>query len=307
MRHATTLALGLFLTIATRPLAAQETDWTKIEIQVERVAGSVYMLHGVGGFSGGNIGVSVGDDGVVLVDDEYAALAPKIEAALEGISRKPVRFVLNTHFHGDHTNGNKVFGLESTIIAQDNARKRIASNDRFDGKPGTRAPKEALPIITFDSKVSIHLNGEEIRGVHFPAGHTDGDTVIFFTGSKVVHMGDDFFNGTFPFIDLEAGGSVRGCIAAVETVLSRISDDDGVKIIPGHGALATRSDLQEYLTMLRETSAIVEKGIQGGKTVEQLQKENVLAAYEARWGSGMEANKFVAELYNSLQGIAKNP
>jgi glyoxylase-like metal-dependent hydrolase (beta-lactamase superfamily II) len=306
MRRVTLLIVTLLVASGMPRARAQAPDWSKIEIKAERVAGNVYMLYGVGGFAGGNIGVSVGDDGVILVDDQFEPLVPKIEAALQAITQKPVRFVLNTHFHGDHTNGNKVFGTRSTIIAHENVRKRVAQDDAFDGTPGTRAPKHALPIITFDTRLSVHLNGEDIRGIHFPSGHTDGDTVVYFTQSKVVHMGDDFFNGMFPFIDLEGGGSVKGYVAAVEKVLAELGDD--VKIIPGHGKLATKAVLQDYLTMLKETSAIVEKGIQQGKTVEQLQKEKVLAKYEAQWGGGfIKADTFIAQLYNGLKGIAKNP
>jgi glyoxylase-like metal-dependent hydrolase (beta-lactamase superfamily II) len=306
MRSTLWSATALAVAVAVSSSAQQEPDWSKIEIKAEKVAGNVYMLYGVGGFAGGNIGVSVGDDGIVLVDDQFEPLVPKIEAALQGISAKPVRFVLNTHFHGDHTHGNKVFGQKSTIIAHDNVRKRVAADDQFDNKPGTRAPKHALPIVTFDSKVSVHLNGEEIRGIHFPAGHTDGDTVVFFTQSNVVHMGDDYFNGMFPFIDLEGGGSAKGYVAAVERVLADLPAD--VKIIPGHGPLATKADLERYAKMLRETSAIVEKGIQQGKSLEQLKKEKVLAAWDATWGSGfIKTDGFIAELYNSLKGIAKNP
>jgi cyclase len=308
MRHATTRAAALtaLLGLAVPAARAQAPDWSKIEIKAEKVAGNVYMLYGVGGFSGGNIGVSVGEDGIVLVDDEFAPLAPKIEAALAGISAKPVRFVLNTHFHGDHTGGNQVFGKTSTIIAQDNVRKRLADDDRFEDTPGKHAPKEALPIITFDHAVSVHLNGEEIRGIHFPASHTDGDTIILFTGSKVVHMGDDFFNGMFPFIDLESGGSIKGYVAAIEGVLPKIPAD--ARIIPGHGPLATKADLEAFLAMLKETTAIVEQGIAEGKSLEQLQKEKVLAAYDPKWGGGHTDSKgFTAEVYNSLKGIAKNP
>jgi len=286
--------------------AAQQTDWSKIEIKTQQVSGRGYMLYGVGGFAGGNIGVSVGPDGVVLVDDEFEPLVPKIEAALQGITDKPVRFVLNTHFHGDHTHGNKVFGLKSTIIAHDNVRKRIAADDQFDSKPDTHAPAHALPLITFDQSVGVHLNGEEIRGIHFPAGHTDGDTVVYFTGSNVVHMGDDFFNGMYPFIDLEAGGSVKGYIAALEKVLPELPAD--VKIIPGHGPLATKADLQGYLAMLQQTTAIVEKGLAGGAGIEQLRKEKALAAFDGKWGGGfMKTDDFIAQLYNSLKGIPKNP
>ena len=286
---------------------AQEIgDWSKIETKVEKVAGNVYMLYGVGGFAGGNIGVSVGDDGVLLVDDQFEPLVPKIEAALRGIAAKPVRFVLNTHFHGDHTNGNKVFGRTATVLAHDNVRKRLLTDDGFDFKPGTRAPRHALPIITFDQQVSVYLNGEEIRGVHFPAGHTDSDTVVYFTGSNVVHMGDDFFNGMYPFIDLENGGSVRGYIAALEKVLPDLKAD--VKIIPGHGPLATKADLQGYLAMLKETAAIVDKGLQQGKTTDQLKKEKALGAYDAKWGGGFfKTDEWIDALASGLKGVAKNP
>jgi len=300
------LTLSAFASAASNARAQDEPDWSKIEIKSERVAGSVYMLYGVGGFAGGNIGVSVGEDGVVLVDDQFAPLVPKIEAALKDITTAPVRFILNTHFHGDHTNGNAVFGSKSVIVAQDNVRKRILARDDFGGKPGTPAPKQALPIITFDSRVSIHLNGEDIRGIHFPAGHTDGDTVVHFTESNVVHMGDDFFNGMYPFIDLESGGSVKGYAAAVQTVLSELPAD--VKIIPGHGSLATKGDLERYLAMLNGSIAAVEKGIEEGKTVDQLKAAKILAKYDAEWGGGfLKSDAFIAELYNGLKGIQKNP
>ncbi len=289
------------------PLApAQDApDWSKIEVKAEKVAGNVYMLYGVGGFAGGNIVVSVGSDGIVLVDDQFEPLVPKIEAALKGVSDKPVKFVLNTHFHADHTHGNKVFGLKSTVIAHHNARKRLAADTSFDYKPGTTAPPHALPVITFGHEVSVHLNGEEVRGIHFPAGHTDGDTVVFFTKSNVVHMGDDFFNAMFPFIDLESGGTVEGYIAAVEKVLGELPAD--VKIIPGHGPLATKADLASYLAMLKETSAVVRKGIDDGKTVDQLVASKLLAKWD-KWSWGfVSTDAFVKQLYNGHQAIAKNP
>src|SRR5258705_1387650 len=176
-------------------------DFSKVEIKTTKVAGNVYMLQG----SGGNIGVSVGPDGILIVDDEFAPLADKIKAALKGLGEGKLKFILNTHWHGDHTGGNGVFGPEAPIIAQTNVRKRLAdgySSPNYNVKP---APKEALPVVTFDQTLSVHFNGEEIRVLHFPHGHTDGDSVIFFTTSNVVHMGDDFFAGSFPFVDLERG------------------------------------------------------------------------------------------------------
>ena len=261
------------------------------------------MLYGVGGFAGGNIGVSVGADGMMLVDDKFEPLVPKIEAALEGISDKPVRFVLNTHVHGDHTHGNKVFGLKSTIIAHDNVRRRLIDDNEFDGKPGTRAPAHALPLVTFDSKVSVHLNGEEIRGIHFPSGHTDGDTVVWFTKSNVVHMGDDFFNGMFPFIDMASGGSVDGYVAAVEKVLPQLPAD--VRIIPGHGPLASRADLERYLAMLKDTTAAVRKGVAAGKTADQLKAEKVLAAWDKWSWDFISTDKFIEQLHAGLAAARK--
>ena len=289
--------------VATAGLEAQAPDWSKIEIKAEKVAGNVYMLSGTGGLAGGNIGASVGADGILLIDDEFEPLVPKIEAALKSISDKPVRFVINTHYHDDHTHGNNVFGLKSTVIAQENVRKRVAESNDFGGPPGTRAPQQALPLITFDHKLSLYLNGEEIRGLHIPAGHTDGDTVVFFTGSNVVHMGDDFFNGVFPFIDLDGGGSIPGYVAAVESVLGQLPP--GAKIIPGHGPLATRTDLEGYLAMLRETSAIVQKGLDAGQTAEQMKAAKVLARWDKLSWAFISTDEFIDQLYRGLKAAPK--
>lgn len=280
----------------------QEQDFSKVEMKVQKVAGTVYMLEGVGG----NIGASVGDDGIVIVDDEFLPLADKIEAALKGISDKPVKVVLNTHWHGDHTGGNPHFGEKAPIVAQDNVRKRLATGGK--GRFGETKPadKSALPIITFENQVSVHLNGEDIRAIHFPSGHTDGDSVIFFTQSNVVHMGDDFFNGgMFPFIDIDSGGSVQGMIAGDEKVLAEVPDD--VKIIPGHGPLATKEDLRKFITMLKETSAAVEAGIKKGKTLDQLKQEKVLAKWDS-WGQAfIKTDMFTEILYDSLKNKPTGP
>jgi glyoxylase-like metal-dependent hydrolase (beta-lactamase superfamily II) len=184
-------------------------------------------------------------------------------------------------------------------------RKRMAADDRFDDKPGTKAPPHALPLVTFDRQVTIHLNGEEVRGLHFPGGHTDGDTVVFFARSNVVHMGDDFFNGMFPFVDLEGGGTVKGYLAAIEKVLKDLPAD--VRIIPGHGPLAGKADLQAYLAMLKETTGLVEKGLAQGKTAEQIKKEKMLAAYDEKWGKGfVKTDNWIDTIANSLKGLSKN-
>ncbi len=282
-------------------LMAQQ-DFNKVEIKVQKVSGSVYMLVG----AGGNIGASVGEDGIVVVDDEYLPLADKIEAALKGIADKPVKIVLNTHWHGDHTGGNPHFGEKAPIIAQENVRKRLSTGGKTRFGETKPAPKGALPVITFEENVSVHLNGEDIRAIHFPHGHTDGDSVIFFTQSNVVHMGDDFFNGgMFPFIDLDSGGSVQGMIAGDEKVLAEVPDD--VKIIPGHGPLATKDDLRKFVTMLKETSAAVQAAIKKGKTLDQMKKEKVLAKWDD-WGKAfINTDVFTEVLYDSLKNKPSGP
>src|SRR5712671_5827374 len=195
------LAPFLVLLLAAQSAALAQQDFSKVEIKATKVSGQVYMLEG----AGGNIGVSVGDDGIVLVDDQFAPLAPKIKAALKEITDKPVKFVLNTHFHGDHTGGNSQFGKEATIIAHENVRKRLELGGTVAGNEVKPAPKEALPVITFNDRASVHLNGEDIKAIHFPNGHTDGDSVIFFPQANVVHMGDDFVTYGFPFVDAANG------------------------------------------------------------------------------------------------------
>src|SRR5204863_10178705 len=185
----------------------------------------------------------VGDDGIVIVDDEFLPLAEKIEAALKGITDKPVKVVLNTHWHGDHTGSNQHFGEKAPIVAQENVRKRLASGGKTRFGETKPAERVALPVITFENDVTVHLNGEDIRAIHVPNGHTDGDSVIFFPKSNVVHMGDDFVTYGFPLVDAQSGGSVSGLTAGVEKVLSMIPED--VKIIPGHGPISTPADVRK--------------------------------------------------------------
>jgi len=299
------VALALLLLVCATA-RAQEQDFSKVQIKATKVAGNIYMLEG----AGGNIAASVGEDGIVIVDDQYAPLAEKIQAALKnlGITDKPVRFVINTHYHGDHTGGNEPFAnTGSTVIAQDNVRKRLETGGtagnggslKMEVKP---APKAALPIITFEHDVTVHLNGEDIRALHFPAGHTDGDAIIFFPKANVVHMGDDFVRYGFPFIDVASGGSVQGMIAAMEKVSAQLPGD--VKVIPGHGGLSNLDDVRAYTKMLRETSAAVQKGIDEHKTLEQMKQEKILEPWKKWSGEFIDADKFIETLYNSLTGKA---
>ena len=291
--------LPIVLMICAVPALAQ-TDFSKVQMKATKVAGNVYMLEG----AGGNIGVSVGDDGLLIVDDQFAPLADKIRAALKGIADKKLRFILNTHWHGDHTGGNVVFGPEATIIAHDNVRKRLATEQKSTVFNSTTppSPKEALPVITFDQSLSVHFNSEDIRAIHYPKGHTDGDSVIFFSASNVVHLGDDFFAGRFPFVDLESGGSVEGLTKNIGEIITKIPA--GAKLIPGHGPLSTIDDLKSYHNMLQQTTEIVRQKISAGKTLDQIKSEGLPAEW-APWGSGfIKTDRWVETIYKSL--TAKN-
>jgi glyoxylase-like metal-dependent hydrolase (beta-lactamase superfamily II) len=287
--------LALLLLLATSSIFAQR-DFSKVEVKSSHVAGNVYVLIG----AGGNIGVSVGDDGIVMIDDQYAPLAPKIEVALRLITPKPVRFILNTHYHGDHTGGNEQFGKSAPIVAHENVRKRLAAGTTVHGEAVPPAAPGALPVLTFNDSVTIHLNGEDIRAVHMAHGHTDGDAVIWFTKSNVVHMGDQFFNGSFPFVDRENGGSVRGLIANIDKVLETVPDD--AKVIPGHGPLSDKNGLRAFVAMLRGTAAAIESGIAAGKTLEQLKAEKVLAPWDS-WGKGfIKSDTWIETLHDEWTG-----
>jgi glyoxylase-like metal-dependent hydrolase (beta-lactamase superfamily II) len=286
---------GLALALAMLPAAvAAQQDFSQVEMKATKVAGNVYMLEG----AGGNIGASVGPDGILIVDDQFAPLAEKIRAALATLGDGKLKFVLNTHYHGDHTGSNAAFGKEATIVAQDNVRARLATEQNLMGEKVPPAPAEALPVITFDQAVSVHFNGEEIKAIFFPHGHTDGDSIIFFTKSNVVHMGDDFFRDRFPFIDLDHGGSVQGMTDAVAKVIAQLPAN--VKIIPGHGPLSGLDDLKKYHRMLTETTAYVKKQIDAGKKVEAIQAAGLPEEWK-EWGSGfIKTDRWIATIHESL-------
>lgn len=258
----------------------------EVIIKSTHVAGSVHMLEG----RGGNIAVSVGEDGLLIVDNQFANLAPQIEAKLADLGKGDLKFVLNTHWHGDHTGGNAHFGQKATIVAHENVRERL------EGKNDT--PKAALPVITFREASSVHFNGEEIRLIHLGPGHTDGDVIVWFTGSNVIHMGDQFFNGRFPFIDLGSGGSADGYQKNVNTVLNHLPGE--VKIIPGHGDLATKDDLDRFATMLSDTINPIRQSISLGKSLDQIKAAGVNEKYKT-WGVGfINTARWIEIVYNSL-------
>jgi glyoxylase-like metal-dependent hydrolase (beta-lactamase superfamily II) len=267
-----------------------------VEIKTHKVAGNVFMLEG----AGGNIGVVAGPDGLLIVDDQFAPLAEKIRAALRQLNPGPLKFVLNTHWHFDHTGSNANFSREAAIIAHANVRRRLmAGAKNLVGQEIPPAPKEALPVITFETAVYLHFNGEEVRVLHFPHGHTDGDSVIFFTGSNVIHMGDDFFAGRFPFVDLQSGGSVEGLMKNVGEIIAQAPA--GVKIIPGHGPISGIEDLRTYHGMLRETTEHIRQRVAQGRTLEQIKAEGLPEKWK-EWGTGfIKTEQWIETVHRSLQ------
>ena len=294
MKRRWVLGLVLLAAAAVATVWAQQRDWSQEKITAEQVRGNIWMLVG----AGGNIGVSVGPDGILIVDDKFLPLADKIRAALAERGPGKLKFILNTHWHGDHTGANPVFGPEALIIAQTNVRERLKTGNR--AKKIEPLPKEGWPVITFDQSLSVHFNGEEIKVIHFPHGHTDGDSVIFFTGSNVVHMGDDFFAGHFPYVDLDSGGDVEGLINNVAAIIGQLPAD--VKIIPGHGPLSTKEDVKKFTDMLHDCIGLVQAAMKKKMSLEQMKKVNVLTKYDALGKGFVNTNDFIELIYNELKG-----
>ena len=264
------------------------------EIRIERIAPGVAVLFG----RGGNIGVSYGADGNILIDDQYAPATERVIAAVRTLDPDPIRFVINTHWHGDHSGGNENLGRAGTVIvAHDNVRRRMTMEQLVRGERVPPSPAGALPVITFSENLTFHLNGDTIRAIHVPHAHTDGDSLIFWTRANVLHMGDVYFNGLLPFIDLDSGGSIDGAIAAVETALTLANAD--TRIIPGHGPMATRADLQAYLAMLREVRDGVARAIRQRRTLPQIQALRLADRY-SRPGGFISPESFVDTVYRSL-------
>ena len=265
------------------PGVSAQQDYSKVEIKTIRVAETIHMLMG----AGGNMGLSTGKNGAFLIDDQYAPLSEKIMNAISNITDQPVKFLINTHWHLDHTGGNENFGKSGTIIvAHDNVRKRMAKGQlikafNFNVPP---ASEQALPVVTFPSSLTFHWNDETIEVVHFPTAHTDGDAVIFFKKANVIHTGDLFFNGIYPFIDVESGGSVHGMIDSVGKILDRC--DEQTKIIPGHGPLADKNDLKAYVNMLTTVRDRITGLLNQGKSVEEILAAKPTADLDEKWGKG---------------------
>ncbi len=273
------LSLSIIFCVLLPMAIAQEN--TTVEIVVSQIADHIYVLSG----PGGNIGLSVGDDAVFLIDDKYAPVIPAIKKAVAKVTDRPVSVILNTHWHGDHTGGNEEFRSDGAIIiSHDNVRKRM-STEQFRSvfnRTTPASPDVALPIVTFDDGLTLHINDDVIQAMHVPHAHTDGDTILKFQKANVIHTGDIVFNGVYPYIDVDSGGSVLGIINAVELIIA-MSDDDTV-FIPGHGSItATRDDLRAYLSMLVTIRDRVSQMIADGKTIDEVQASDASAEYDDEW------------------------
>jgi cyclase len=286
----------LFVTVSSA--LSQDKDFDKVQIKTVKLSENVYMLLG----SGGNIGVYAGDDGVFIVDDQFAPLTKKIKAAIGKISDKKIRFVINTHWHFDHVGGNENLGeMGSVIIAHENVRKRMSTDQfiEFFQKKVPASPKVALPIITFTRDITFHPSEDDIHVFHASNAHTDGDAIVYFRNSNVIHTGDIYFAGLYPFIDTSANGSVNGVIDAAQYVLSIINDD--TKVIPGHGPLSNKAELSAYVNMLISLKAKISKQISAGKTLEEIQRTKPTQEFDEKWGHGMlTPDQFVQILYKDL-------
>lgn len=285
------------------PALAQQNDSSKVRLVVSEVAKGVSMIEGVDGFAGGNVGVSVGPDGVFIIDDELEQMSPKLTAALGTLSKAPVRFVINTHWHGDHSGGNAALkSAGAVILAHDNVRQRLSAaeleakaKEKSDAKPGA-----ALPVVTFAEDVTLHLNGDTIHVFHVPPAHTDGDVVVHFTKANVIHTGDLFLSQGYPFVDLSSGGSFEGFINAADRMLALANDR--TRIIPGHGKVVGRAELAAWRATLDQVRQRVSKLIAEGKTLEQAIAAKPTADLDAKVGGNfITPDKIVEAAYKSLK------
>ena len=279
--------------------AAQGDRFAGVEIKTEQVAPGVYMLVG----QGGNIGVSVGEDGVFMIDDQFAPLTDRITAAVDALSDRPIRFVINTHWHGDHTGGNENLGKQGAlIVAHDNVYARMSTDTEIAAfnRVVPASPKGALPVITFNDNLTFRLNGEEIRAVHYKHSHTDGDSVIHFLNANVIHTGDIWFNGFYPFIDVSNGGSIDGVISSIRTLIDLA--DDNTRIIPGHGPLGDKQGMQRYLDVLETVRDRMNRLIAEGKSLEEIIEMKPNADYDEAMGKGfLNPEQFLRILYSDLK------
>lgn len=272
-----------------------DDDFSKEVVKATPLTSSLYMLEG----AGGNITALIGSDGVFLVDDDFAQMAEKLLAKLKELKGNNPRFIVNTHFHYDHTGGNEIFGSTATIIAATAVRDRLMKEQTLWKKQHPPVPPQALPTLTFDRALTVHMNSEEIRILHLPHGHTDGDTVVFFTQGKVASLGDLYFSGMYPIFHIEHDGSLDGYIKNIESVLKQLPED--CKIVPGHGPLSTKVEFAKYHQMIISSVATVRKGIKAGRTLEQIQKAGLNPEWEPFSHGYVTTDRWIAMIYAALK------
>jgi len=298
IRRVIPAAAATFLSLTLAPAQAQDEP---VEYITTQLSTTLTMVKG----RGGNIAVSAGDDGVYIIDDQLEPISEQLVAAIAEISDQPIRFVINTHYHGDHVGGNERIGKSgAVIVAHDNIRKRMEVDqfNNFWNETTPAWPNEALPTLTFNDQVTLHFNGEEAVVHHVPNGHTDGDSIVYFPESNVIHMGDIYFNGLYPFIDLDGGGSIQGMIAGAEMGLSLANDD--TQIIPGHGPLANRVSLAEYHDFLVAARDAVQVQIDQGKSLAETVEAKPTAPWDETLGKvWITPEQLVIFIYNSLTGV----
>jgi len=272
----------------------------KLHYKATEVAAGLYMLQGVGGFAGGNIGLSVGSDGVVMIDDAMPSTLDILKLAIAKITDKPIDYLINTHIHGDHTGNNQPFSdAGAHIVAHENVRERFLANGYQTPEGMQKAPKAVLPVISYTSGMTFHLNGEDAIVIHVANAHTDGDSIVHFKTADVIHTGDTFFNGMYPYIDVGNGGSVDGYIAAQKKILSIANDK--TKIIPGHGPLANKANLAADVKMLEEVRAVIASLIAQGKKEDEVVASNPLKKFDKKWSWGfITSEKMARQVYQSL-------
>ncbi len=276
----------------------EDQDFSVIDLNVIEVTEGIYMLQGVGGFAGGNIALSVGQDGVLMVDDQLAPMHGKIKEKIKEVGGTKLKFVLNTHWHGDHTGGNAHFSDQATLIAHSNVRKRLSTEQHgFFGKTPA-SPKEAWPVITFDESLSIHFNDDEIKLLHYSNGHTDGDGVVYFSSSNVVHMGDLLFTGNFPFVDLASGGNVFTYAENLQKIMEWLPED--AKVIPGHGDLTDIKGIEATHSMMYETSMYVVEKANSGMTLEEIQAEGLPEEWKSWEWDFIDGKTWISFIYESM-------
>ncbi len=291
-----TTAIMSFLIVSFSFAQEQKTN----PITAKHISGNYYLLTG----GGVNVGVSAGDDGILIIDDHYSTMTDNVRAALREIGSDKPEFILNTHLHGDHTGGNEAFGKDSHIIAHKNVRKRLSIQTRGGDKSLPPMPAIGLPVITFDEGLSLHFNGEEIKVIHFSKGHTDGDAIVYFTKSNVYHLSDYYFEGRFPYVDLENGGNVANYLENVDKMILMISDD--AKIVPGHGNVTSLDELKEYRSMLKETVKYVWNKMSRHQSLEDIIEKGLPKKYKKWHWNFITEKRWIETIYESYISLVAN-